>query len=291
MAAPSYPATFIPATFANQGEANNIPLTRPGPGLVSWNLGFPPETQEPLNDGGIAPNRRDFNGVFKAMTAIIRWTQTGGEHIYAQTLDYETPCVVFYDNNLWFCKAANGPGTTVGVKVPDAEEDYWITLAAFLSGGGGGSLGGVPVGTVITFYGTTAPEGYLACDGASFSTSDYPALFAVLGSSILPDLRGTFLRGIDPTATHDPDGATRAIGSIQLDAGRNVTGSVSGAGAVEEGGTYSGAIYRGGYYKGAAGNGRDYAFGIDASRVWGADHTATEFRPVNACVLYCIKHD
>jgi hypothetical protein len=32
---------------------------------------------------------------------------------------------------------------------------------------------------------------------------------------ILPDLRGLFLRGLDPSATYDPGGATREIGDVQ----------------------------------------------------------------------------
>lgn len=32
---------------------------------------------------------------------------------------------------------------------------------------GGGSTGGVPIGTVISYMGTAAPEGYLVCDGGA----------------------------------------------------------------------------------------------------------------------------
>ena len=40
--------------------------------------------------------------------------------------------------------------------------------------GAGGE--GQPVGTVISYMGTTAPTGYLICDGAVKNVSDYPAL-------------------------------------------------------------------------------------------------------------------
>jgi len=62
-----------------------------------------------------------------------------------------------------------------------------------------------PAGTIITFGGTSAPTGYLACDGSEVSRTTYSALFSALsttwgvgdGSSTfnLPDLRGAFLRG------------------------------------------------------------------------------------------------
>lgn len=35
---------------------------------------------------------------------------------------------------------------------------------------------------------------------------------------VLPDIRGLFLRGIDPLATYDPDGASRSIPQLQQDA-------------------------------------------------------------------------
>jgi len=42
---------------------------------------------------------------------------------------------------------------------------------------------------------TTAPPGWLWCDGDVFLQSDYPQLYQVLGSTTLPDLRGDFIAG------------------------------------------------------------------------------------------------
>lgn len=72
----------------------------------------------------------------------------------------------------------------------------------------------MPIGAILMWYAVLPPTGYLVCNGASFSSITYPGLFAVLGSTTLPDMRGMFTRGYDPTATRDPDGASRAIGSI-----------------------------------------------------------------------------
>ena len=63
---------------------------------------------------------------------------------------------------------------------------------------------------------TTIPSGYLLCNGASYNTTTYSALFAVLGTNVLPDFRGRFARGFDPTNLRDPD--TRTILSTQTDA-------------------------------------------------------------------------
>lgn len=80
---------------------------------------------------------------------------------------------------------------------------------------------GVPVGTIIAFGGSTVPTGWLACDGASVSSSNYPKLFAAIGTSWgdgstwgtgdfnLPDMRGLFLRGLDAGALRDQDRLAR----------------------------------------------------------------------------------
>ena len=65
----------------------------------------------------------------------------------------------------------------------------------------------VPSGTVHLFATTTAPSGYLECDGSAVSRTTYADLFTVIGTTWgagngsstfnLPDLRGEFVRGWD----------------------------------------------------------------------------------------------
>lgn len=65
----------------------------------------------------------------------------------------------------------------------------------------------VPVGSILPFAGSTAPDGYLLCDGASKDKTTYAALYAVIGNTYggdattfkLPDLRGIFLKGAGTT--------------------------------------------------------------------------------------------
>jgi microcystin-dependent protein len=67
-----------------------------------------------------------------------------------------------------------------------------------------------PVGTLLDYAGSTAPSGYLMCDGRSLSTAGtYAALFAVIGyayggsgaSFNIPDFRGRFARYEDNMGT------------------------------------------------------------------------------------------
>jgi len=64
---------------------------------------------------------------------------------------------------------------------------------------GGGAVGDViPVATIMQFAGSTAPAGWLFCNGASFDPATYADLFAVVGTTyggtagapLLPDFRG-----------------------------------------------------------------------------------------------------
>lgn len=53
----------------------------------------------------------------------------------------------------------------------------------------------VPVGTLLLYGGTVAPDGYLLCDGATYSIRQYPELFSVLerrGGTPSPDNGNNF---------------------------------------------------------------------------------------------------
>lgn len=71
----------------------------------------------------------------------------------------------------------------------------------------------VPIGTVVAFAGAieSIPDGWLVCDGSSFSSDDFPELANVLKNywsntgDALPDLRGMFLRGVSGDSGVDPD--------------------------------------------------------------------------------------
>jgi microcystin-dependent protein len=56
----------------------------------------------------------------------------------------------------------------------------------------------VPVGTITAYGGSTAPTGWLLCDGTS--TTGYPTLAAMVGSTT-PDLRGKFPMGKTASGT------------------------------------------------------------------------------------------
>lgn len=171
-----------------------------------------------------------------------------------------------------------------------------------------------PAGTIITFGGTSAPTGYLACQGQEVLISDYSALYAAIGTAwgtsstpashfILPDLRGEFLRGWDNGAGNDPDAASRTggdnVGSSQLDQMQRITGNAGGNLVVTSSSTggQSGALDRpsGGGVAGIDGSGSHFGgrtITLDSANSPNARVSSTtsgETRSRNKAVLYCIK--
>ena len=70
----------------------------------------------------------------------------------------------------------------------------------------------VPSGVVKAFAGSTAPDGWLLCNGQAVSRSEYAALFAVIGTTygagdgsttfLLPDMRKRMPIGADAESTY-----------------------------------------------------------------------------------------
>lgn len=168
------------------------------------------------------------------------------------------------------------------------------------------------IGDIIAFYGSTAPEGTLVCNGAAISRTTYSELFGVIGTTAgagdgsttfnLPDLRGLFLRGLN--------GANAAaLGVEQGDAMRKIEGETGGnnsyifrdrdtTGVCEAIGTYGTPEEEGndehiGHYPTIENTTNDLLFNrwklhIDSSRTI---PTAAENRPVNTAVLYCMIYE
>ncbi len=97
----------------------------------------------------------------------------------------------------------------------------------------------LPSGMIAPYGASTAPTGWLLCDGSQVSRATYSALFSVIGENFgqgdnsttfhLPDFRGRFLRGITSDTARDPDYASRTamntggneddgVGSVQASA-------------------------------------------------------------------------
>jgi len=71
---------------------------------------------------------------------------------------------------------------------------------------------GVPTGSIMPFIGTTAPNGWLLCNGAVFTDDVTTAsLKALLGSTTTPNLDGMFLRGTGTAASGKVGPSLKAV--------------------------------------------------------------------------------
>lgn len=97
--------------------------------------------------------------------------------------------------------------------------------------GATGAIAALPSGVMIDFAGTTAPGGWLMCDGAAVSRTVYAALFTAIGTAYgtgdgsttfnLPDYRGRFPRYMDNMGTVAGAASRdtgRVLGAAQADA-------------------------------------------------------------------------
>jgi len=86
--------------------------------------------------------------------------------------------------------------------------------------------GGLPVGTIVQFGSSTAPAGWLLCDGSSVSKTTYSALYNVIGTTygsgsnatlfLLPNTTGRTIRGSSSNvgATGGSDTVTLSISNV-----------------------------------------------------------------------------
>jgi microcystin-dependent protein len=89
---------------------------------------------------------------------------------------------------------------------------------------GGTLYADAPLGTILAFGGTSAPAGWMLCQGQALSRTTYAKLFAIIGTAFgtgdgsttfnIPDLRGEFLRGAG-TNSHSGQGNGGSVGTHQ----------------------------------------------------------------------------
>ena len=177
-----------------------------------------------------------------------------------------------------------------------AGDNITIENGVISSTSGNSSSGdSTPVGNIISFMGTVAPNGYLTCDGAVLNIADYPNLashfetqfgsknhFGGDGTTTfaVPDLRNEFLRGYGDR--------TNEIG-IHQDATKHVNLLLT-TNAIVSYSPNANANHYGTNFDTTDGGANKTSFAVNASKSI-ADSTATfTSRPTNVAVLYCIKY-
>lgn len=161
-----------------------------------------------------------------------------------------------------------------------------------------------PTGTVISYMGNNAPNGYLKCDGTTYKITDYQNLAEQIKTEFgkynyyggngtttfaVPDLRGEFLRGTG-TNSHTNQGNGSNVGQHQNEGLPNITGKIFDIESLSVAGAFS-KPYISDQHVGV-GNGistfGDITFSASQSNpIYGSSDNVT---PTNTSVLYCIKY-
>jgi microcystin-dependent protein len=182
-----------------------------------------------------------------------------------------------------FTGTPTAPTATAGTDTTQIATTEFVTDAVATAVGG---VSAIPSGAVMPFAMSTAPSGWLKCNGAEVSRTTYAALFAAIGTTFgvgdgsttfaLPDMRGEFARGWDDGRGVD---SGRVFGTSQADAFKaHKHGSGTLSNYSNTNGTYgSGASL--GLHTGIS----------SGSQIATTSEGGTETRPRNVALLYCIK--
>ena len=84
----------------------------------------------------------------------------------------------------------------------------------------------LPIGSIVMWAKSTIPNGWLECNGQSINQTLYPDLYSLMSN--VPDLRGSFVRGLDNGKGYD---SGRTLGSYQADTFQSHSHTMNNAGS------------------------------------------------------------
>jgi microcystin-dependent protein len=125
------------------------------------------------------------------MSNILKLKNSGTASAVPSSLEHGELGINYADGKIFYKNASNN-------------------IVEFSGGGGGGAE--MPAGSVTQFAGSTAPTGWLSCDGTTVSRTTYSALFAAIGTTYniggeagtdfrLPNMKGRIPVGRDVAQT------------------------------------------------------------------------------------------
>lgn len=156
--------------FAQAGDKQAIPVPVEADGTVSVTQGWTPDYELPNTDPSYKPvGREEMNGVLNEVTDSIKQLQLQGAAEWSALLGaYPKGAMVIHAGERWISSVAGN------VSTPGASSTWINSL-----------LSSLPAGTRISYTGTSAPTGYLACPltPTNISRTTYAALFAAIGTT------------------------------------------------------------------------------------------------------------
>jgi len=214
---------------------------------------------------GAASARTDINNINVSIASNFSQSWNGS------SVDDETGApTTIYKNQWWYDSSSNI------LYIRNEANDAWIKVGD-LNQTSDTFSAQLPAGMIQAFAGSSAPTGWLKCNGAAVSRTTYSALFAQISTTYgsgdgsttfnVPDLRGEFVRGWDDGRGVD---SGRSLGSYQADELKSHTHTFLGVG-------------------GSSGSGVSSRNSQPTTRTTNATG-GNETRPRNLAFLYCIKY-
>lgn len=275
--------TLLSMPLAQNGQKNVIPETQAtaGDGLFSQSTGFPAETSLPLGAGGVAPSRKDFNGLANLLGGVAYYAQKGWQFQFDAGQEYFAGCIVrdTTDGKLYECLN----DVAAGGSVPSADSVNWKAF----------SISGVSVGFIAPYAGTGLVEGWLDCDGSAVSRTMYPDLFDAIGTTWgAGDGSTTFNLPTSEDLVLQGASATNPVGTYKTAGLPNITGSFwnrmyrnEATGVFQQSDSVVFAP------SAETGNSQPPLVTFDASRSNSIYGNSTTVQPPAACVRFMIKYE
>jgi hypothetical protein len=213
--------------FAQDGLKNTIPNSTASEGAASFTQGFPPETMNPINAGGVPPAGRDMNGILNQLSSHQVWLNAGMIYKFDATLataigGYKTGAIIQTDDGLsaYICVTnnnSNNPNSVLTGWMPYAGQ----ALINYI--GGGERLRQYAVGdiyfTTQVFADADAVAGYFG--GGEWEAWGGGTYMSMAGTNTGVTLTGNTVSGthekvitIDQMPAHNHDIAIVAGGGV-----------------------------------------------------------------------------
>lgn len=225
-------------------QGNSLKLTKSASAALNHFIKLPSKTIDPIDRGKTFNAKfawKPISGYVGSDLKVVVWDLTNNAELYSFSVNDVT--IPNYQGEVVHVFETKGTTAQIELRLvvnnsnanaftASLDSFFYGPLSFFEVKAEG------PVGEVIAMTTTTAPEGFLICEGQAVSRAAYAELFAVMGTTHgqgdgsttfnVPDYRGRFLRGRANGNSRDPDRASRtamatggatgdAVGSVQAD--------------------------------------------------------------------------
>ena len=175
-APPALTTTF--ASSATSADLTPLPISTANPAIMSFLLGIPPEQGTAIGSGGVPANLAQMNGALQFLSQYIVWSQAGGQYTWQQAIvtagGYNQGAILFspaLNRNLISLVNNN-----VATFAPDGVN--WQLFGASVNDVH--AVGDYKYSEQVSNHASGIGM-WLVCNGQSYSTLQYPALFALIG--------------------------------------------------------------------------------------------------------------